>query len=270
MAKHLLRDLTFVEFAERMVDAPVILLPLGSQEEQGPHAPMGDFMLTERVAGMVAERAGAIAAPTMPFGYAEYFRTVPGGIAVRAATFCALLEDMADAFLAHGLKHIVILNGHTGNAGLIDQTTRKIRRERGVTIPALHIWQLLPATEWTRLHGDNAVRARGHGADPLTSIYRHLYPELMRDDLAAPAAPRRAFGLATNGPSGAMFEGSAIALPLDVTDVTTNGVIAGDPSLSSAEVGAEIVAWLVAYIARFVTHFRTCDPQRVGAQAPPR
>ena len=48
--KSLLKDLTWVEFAERLRDKPVILIPLGSQEEQGPQAPMGDFMLTERIA----------------------------------------------------------------------------------------------------------------------------------------------------------------------------------------------------------------------------
>ena len=26
---------------------PVILLPMGSQEDQGPHAPMGDYLLAE-------------------------------------------------------------------------------------------------------------------------------------------------------------------------------------------------------------------------------
>ena len=31
-----------------------MLIPLGSQEEQGPHAPMGDFMLTEKITEKIA------------------------------------------------------------------------------------------------------------------------------------------------------------------------------------------------------------------------
>lgn len=263
--KHLLKDMTFVEFRERMAEHPPILLPFGSQEEQGPHAPMGDFMLTERVAALVAERADAIAAPTVPFGYAEYFRAMPGGVAIRAATFCALLDDFADAFLAHGLTHLVILNGHTGNAGLIDQTVRKIKRDRGIVVPALHLWQVLPAETWAKLHGENLGRARGHGADPLTSVYRHLFPELLRDDLAAPAALRRPFGLAAAGTGAVTFAGSSVSVPLDVTDVTENGVMAGDPRVGSAEIGAEIVSWIVDYAARFIDHFRRCDPRDLSA-----
>ncbi len=45
--KHALKDMTVAEFRDRLPSDPVILLPFGSQEEQGPHAPMGDYMLTE-------------------------------------------------------------------------------------------------------------------------------------------------------------------------------------------------------------------------------
>ncbi|WHA44087.1 creatininase family protein [Agrobacterium larrymoorei] len=45
---------------------PVITLPFGSQEEQGRHAPMGDFMLMEAIALKVAEASGTIVAQRMP------------------------------------------------------------------------------------------------------------------------------------------------------------------------------------------------------------
>ena len=36
---------------------PIILLPMGSQEDQGPHAPMGDYLLAEKIAELAALRA---------------------------------------------------------------------------------------------------------------------------------------------------------------------------------------------------------------------
>ena len=48
--KHALKDMTVAEFRDRLTAGPVVLLPFGSQEVQGPHAPMGDYMLTEAVA----------------------------------------------------------------------------------------------------------------------------------------------------------------------------------------------------------------------------
>ena len=63
---------------------------------------------------------------------------------------------MATAFLDHGIDHLVVFNGHTGNSALIDQTVRKIRAERGIAIPSINIWQILPQEVWTKLFGADA------------------------------------------------------------------------------------------------------------------
>ncbi|HEY9348145.1 MAG TPA: creatininase family protein, partial [Inquilinus sp.] len=256
LRKHALKDMTFVEFRERLAERPVILLPFGSQEEQGPHAPMGDFMLTERLSVLAAEAADAIAAPTVPFGYADFFRTVPGGVQLRAETFSAVLEDTVTAFLDHGVEHLVVFNGHSSNAPLIDQTLRRLRRERGVAVAALNIWRLIPPELWRELHGDKAGQARGHGGDPLTSVYLHLFPELMRPDLVRPATPSQAFGLPTDGVAAVSFEGLPVQMPLDVTEVNPDGMLGGDPTLADAAIGARIVEHIVGFTARFVAHFR--------------
>ena len=262
--KHALKDMTWIEFRERLADRPVMLLPLGSQEEQGPHAPMGDYMLTERIAHLAAEKSGAIAAPIMPFGYADFFKTVPGGIQLRASTFTAILDDMASAFLEHGIERLVIFNGHSSNAPLIDQTVRLIKKRTGVSIPALHIWRILPASLWKDALGDTANAAKGHGGDPLTSVYKHLYPELLRPDLISKSPKKSAFGMATDGVQGATYKGAPIAMPLDVTDVTDNGIISGDPTLATAEAGRFITEWLVNFTADFVAHWRSCDPRNIN------
>jgi creatinine amidohydrolase len=269
MRQHELKNMSWVEFRDRMAEQPVILLPLASQEEQGPHAPMGDFMLTERVAAIAAAKADAIAAPTLPFGYADFFRAVPGGIQLRARSFSLVLEDMITAFLDHGLERVVILNGHTTNASLIDDTTRRLRRERGILVPSINLWRVLPQSEWTRLHGENASAARGHGADPLTSIALHLYPELIRTDRIATQDGRTAWGLPTAGADAVLFEGTSIGMPLHVTDVTGNGVMSGNARFSSAAIGAEMVAWITDFVARFCAHVRACDPREVGTPSPP-
>ena len=63
--------------------------------------------------------------------------------------------------------------------------------------------------------------------------------------------------------AAASFEGVSVNLPLDVTEVTENGIIAGDPARSTAEIGAGIVEWLIAFTARFAGHFRQCDPRDI-------
>ena len=43
---------------------PVIFLPMGSHEDQGPHAPMGDYLLAEKIAELAALRATEMGTPT--------------------------------------------------------------------------------------------------------------------------------------------------------------------------------------------------------------
>ncbi|SMF60875.1 creatinine amidohydrolase [Xaviernesmea oryzae] len=259
MTKVAIKDMTFVEFRERLAEKPVIVIPLGSQEEQGPHAPMGDYMLSEKLAELVGEASGALIAPTIPFGYADVFRCVPGGIQLRAGTFCALLEDAITAFLDHGLTHIVLFNGHTGNTALIDQTVRGFKQSHGIIIPSINIWKAIPVSLWHRLHGDLGEKAGGHGADPITSVYYHLFPDLMRPDLIEKSSANKAFGLETSGLSAVRYGEAEVLVPLDVFDVNEHGLIGGDAGLSNAGIGKEFTDYIVSHASGFIRHFRQHD-----------
>jgi creatinine amidohydrolase len=261
-SKHRLAEMSFVEFRERLPEKPVMVIALGSQEEQGPTCPMGDYRLTEIIADRAAMQAGGIVAPIIPFGYADYFRSVPGGIALRAETFSNLLEDVIVNFLDHDLDRIVILNGHSGNAGLIDQTVRRLRRDRQVLIPALHMWRSIPASIWQQIHGADAAKAKGHGADPLTSVYMTLLPELLRPDLADSTPPAgKMLGLPTSGLGAVAFGEAELTLAVNVDDHCSNGIASGDPALSSAAKGEVIVEYLVDLCAKVIEHMKTADPK---------
>lgn len=259
--KHALRDMTAAEFRDRLEGDPVILLPFGSHEEQGPHAPMGDYLLAEAIALAAAKAAGAIAAPCVPFGYAEFFRGFPGGIQLRAPTFVAVVEDVVGAFLDHGIERLVILNGHTTNAPLIDQALRRIRRERGVAVASIDLWRSIPDALWSQVHGNAAGAARGHGGDPVTSVSMYLRPEAMRPDLIRPSSRGRAFGLPMTGAAGVTYDGLAVNLPLNAEEVNADGMMGGDATLASAEAGRAIFDHLVAHCAGFARHLAACDPR---------
>ena len=57
MTKDRMGEITAHEMREILPARPVVLLPLGSFEDQGPHAPMGDYLSAERMAELIAERA---------------------------------------------------------------------------------------------------------------------------------------------------------------------------------------------------------------------
>ncbi|AXB79346.1 creatininase family protein [Novosphingobium sp. P6W] len=259
-----LQDLSHAQFAARLAASkrPVIALPLGSQEEQGPHAPMGDYVAAERIALAACEAANAICAPVLPFGFAEFFRGFPGGMQLRGNTFRAVLRDMIDSFVDHGIDRVVIVNGHSTNAPLIAEVVHAVRRETGVLVPAIHLWRSLPDAIWAAAHGNNASAARGHGADPVTSVMMHLAPDLVDLSQGRPASRKAVFGLPSDPHfASARFGAASIDLPLDATEVADDGIGSGDPALSSARAGELFTEFLVGHVADFLTYFGSCDPR---------
>ena len=249
-----LGELTSAEARTLFAARPVILLPLGSHEDQGPHAPMGDYLLAERMGELIAGEAvrlgvQALVAPVLPYGHADWFGSAPGGIALSSATFRAVLGDVLGALLRHGLDRIVLLNGHGGNVAAIQEVTLKLKRERGVTIPSLYLWRA------ARDFLPPGKPGSGHGGEPLTSLYLHLFPALVRPDLMTPPAPAgQVLGLPVADFGQARFEGSAIDLPMEYDAIAPSGVTV-DPSGASAEQGRRMAEGLTTLGARFIRHF---------------
>ncbi|WP_295809158.1 creatininase family protein [uncultured Nitratireductor sp.] len=260
-------DMTQAEFAERMDERPVVLFPLGSQEVQGPQSQMGDFRLTERISELAAERSGALVAPALPFGYADFFRDFAGGIQLRPETFVAVLTDMLTSLLDHGLNRLLIVNGHTTNAPLIAQVARRIRRSERVLIPSVDLWQALPDALLEEIFEERNVR--GHGGEPLTSIGLHLFPENFRADLHRRKSDRVIrLGMRVRSVSGADFEGMRVNFPVDAGEVDRNGLLGGSALHASATRGNAMTEYLVAKIAKLATHLKAADPCLPEGESP--
>lgn len=242
---------------------PVVLLPMGSHEDQGPHAPMGDYVLAERMAELIATRATAegtrtVVAPVLPFGKGDFFGPMPGGIALSAATFRAVLDELFAELLRHRLTKLVVINGHGGNVTAINEATRAVMHRTGVIIPALYLWRIAYAEMPKLLGAEKAKAVSSHGADPLTSLCMHLFPGRVRPELIpAPATGWKpsALGLPFQGWGSLNFEGAEVTVPLEYDAVSPNAVGSGDPRLCSAESGRLIAERLTEIGARFCAHF---------------
>jgi creatinine amidohydrolase len=241
---------------------PVILLPMGSHEDQGPHAPMGDYFLAERMAELIALRATAegtrtVVAPVLPFGKGDFFGPMIGGIALSAATFRAVLDELFGELLRHNLTKLVVINGHGGNVNVINEATRAVMHRGGPVIPALYLWRIAYAEMPKLLGAEKAKAVSSHGADPLTSLCMHLFPERIRADLIP--APRSgnptALGLPFQGWGSLNFQGAEVTVPLEYDSVSPNGLGTGDPRLCSAESGQKIADRLTEIGAAFCHHY---------------
>jgi creatinine amidohydrolase len=256
-----LGEFTAGEAREILSRNPVILLPLGSHEDQGPHAPMGDYLLAEHVAAQIAFRASALGvqtlvAPVLPFGGANFFGSTPGGLALSQTTLRAVLMDVLNCLLRHHLTHLIILNGHDGNVQCIQEVTSEIYRSTGCLIPNIYLWRVATRLLVDVVGEEKARQTSGHGADVLTSLVMHFFPDWVRwDMIPEPSKRPQVMGLPVTGLATVGFDGVDISVPLEVAELAPNGVSAGDPRLCSPETGAALAQKLVEFGARFVRHY---------------
>ena len=109
---HRVAELTAPEAAERLAAGACAILPMGSLETHGPHAPMGDFLLAEEICARVAERAAgrgadALVLPPVPFGGEVFFDAVPGGVSLPSPLLQGIVEETAEALLRNGARRML-------------------------------------------------------------------------------------------------------------------------------------------------------------------
>ena len=244
------------EVARRLAAHHAVLLPMGSTETHGPALPMGDHLLAEAIALRIAERAGdALVAPPIPFGGADFFRGVPGGVALSTPTLTALIAETLEALHEGGAARLLVVNGHGGNIPAIEDAQRHLHATRGLLVPVLHLWR--NAAAWHAELGGPA-ESLGHGGDPVASVALHLLPHLCDAARLAPAAPRGAIhGLPVGGFGTLRLEDAEFGVPLHIEQIAPGGVQAADPRGADAARGALIVERLAtagaAMLARMTT-----------------
>ena len=102
-------ELTSEEARQELTSEAVVLLPMGSLEDQGIHAPMGDYMAADLMAMEIAKTARedgvpTFVAPVIPFGGKDYFESSHGGMASSMSPTLAQSLREVKRLMANGSK----------------------------------------------------------------------------------------------------------------------------------------------------------------------
>jgi creatinine amidohydrolase len=227
----------------------VAILPWGATEAHNTHLPYAtDNVETEAVAVGAAEQAwhrGArvLVLPTMPFGVNTGQREVPLCLNMMPSTQMAVIRDLLPSLEYHGIRKLVILNGHGGND--FKQIIRELQPSTAILIAQVNWWQVVPASRFFDEPGD-------HAGELETSAMFHLRPDLVRP--LASAGP----GKARRHRIGAFREGWAW-MPRPWTRVTDDTGV-GNPAKATAEKGARFYAAVTEAIAAFLVDLAKADP----------
>ena len=134
-----LADLCYPDIQEYLKTKDLILIPMASTEQHGPHLPLKtDTVTAEEVARRVAKQIQVLYTPCIWMGYSPQHLHEPGKgrgtITIRAETLLNLMYDVARSLIHHGFNRLIFVNGHGSNVKVVDPVLRRLRYETGALI----------------------------------------------------------------------------------------------------------------------------------------
>lgn len=263
MKKFELNRMTWKEVELILPEQPVVFLPVGSTEQNGAQNPLGnDFLVSDYFAKEVAKRTGSLVAPGIPYGNSVAFRGYPGTLWLRPETLYAVVRDALAGIAHHGFDHILVVNNHGPNEAMIEAAIRDLDLNNQISIALIWPSRLIQQFA-TDLYEDYAG-ARGHGAEPTTSIMMALFPDDVRMEFAKPDKIAEFQGVQILTSFSAKYNGAPVSFYTDMDQVSSTG-ITGDPMGASGERGAILLERLVSWGVEFATHFKTMKPSKPSA-----
>lgn len=231
---------TWPEVATHIARRPLAVLAFGAQEQHGPHLPLStDTLIAAELARRLAVEFDALLLPPVPYGETWSTSGYPGTITISFATVQALLVDIGRSVQDHGVRALLVVNGHFGNRAPLEQAARQLLG--GNPMPVL----LLDYPGLAELAGrictsTPAAPTFYHADEVETSLVAAYRAELVHRERAVAEYP--------------VFPATFGAEPIRLDSFCHSGVF-GDPRPATAAKGEEIYAGLVRNCAASVEPF---------------
>ena len=201
----------------------VLLLPIGSCEQHGPHLPLDtDTQIAQYLCAQAAQQDSRILiAPSLSITASGEHAGFPGTLSIGTEALAQVLVEIVRS--ADWSNGVVFVNGHGGNADAVAAAIRILANERRNV-----------ATWWPRIeHGD------AHAGASETSMMLRINPEQVN------------MAKAEAGSTKPMSEISAQLRSGGVRAVSANGVL-GDPTTATSEHGHNLLSQLTHDLVTFI------------------
>jgi len=236
-------ELSMEEVKETVEANKVIILPVGSVEEHGPHLPLcTDSIQPEYIALEVAKKTDSLVASPLKYGVCNVTRVFPGTISISFLSLCRITREIIEEFIRNGFKKFLILSGHADEAQMT-----------ALRLAAQHvIWRHKEENEKRKirimvcsdydfayeLRGKYFDEKDGHGGTIETSRVMAIRPDLIKEKGSKNFQKIPRFEIIAN-PSNFLPEG-----------------IIGDPTAASAEKGQFINDHIIGEVVKLIDELK--------------
>jgi len=254
-----LQEMSWVDVQRYLESSDMVIIPLGSTEQHGPHLPLGtDYYEAVGMSKMISARTGVLVAPVLWAGYSQYHSGFPGTLSLKPETMEQVLFETVEMLIKYGFSRFMFFNYHGGNNIVQSNVIHRINHTTEAVAVAIG-------------HGSSFQKEEEeeffdwHAGVSETSIMLYLKPELVRMERAAKPEihftpkMRELFMLSRQYPALNIVWGSLMGVPAATNkggashQLSSNGIWSfSDPKKATREKGERAVKNMVEEAVKFI------------------
>lgn len=262
-----LQTMTGKEVDERLKKNDLIILPIGSTENHGPHACSGeDTYLVTRMAEQVAEKTGCTVAQPLWYGSHPFHHLgMPGTIVIPEETLIDYIRAVIAGLWNSGFRKMILLNGH-GQDYVIPVAMHQFAKK--YQVPALIInlnwWFTIKEHIRDKTHGGPFETPFTHADECETSFSMALFPEMIQMEHAVDTK-----GISLMPPGHIDGSGSAYNRPIPfwqhigacaIEPIATPEGVVGSATLADPEKAKPGLNAIMDYMEKLINDIMTMYP----------
>lgn len=233
-----------------------VVLPLGSMEQHGHHAPLlTDTHLVSAVAQRVGERLRdqIYMLPTLWLGASDHHLDKPGTVSVPNHVYTLMIRNIVRSIAKAGFKRVFLLNGHGGNVIPGTQAITDLTNESDVYdrmwLALASYWTIAAPAMAPERHG-MTTKQLSHADEYETSMMLFLHGEIMRMDRVTASPPL------VDSPYYHSENGGRIHVAKRIATWTPTGAM-GSPQHATPEKGHSLLEAIVDEVVKCLEDFAT-------------
>lgn len=231
----------------------VVILPIASIEQHGPHLPvMTDTRLGHEVAVRAARKAfpkrPTIVTPVVWHGLSEHHMPFGGTLILSHETFRMVVRDLIISLTRHGFRDILISNSHGGNIIAMQQICDELSTQIDATLVATTYVGEAGDAIGALLEDQDGIQHAGEGE---TAMMMACEPDLVDSSDLESIATERGVGFLKAGHASYRWRPFAHC---------THSGVSGYPAKATAEKGEKLLEVSAEALAALITDPETWAP----------